>query len=339
MLYSNNYRLDPANNTELRILKMEEQRANISSLLANLSKYTYILEQLANLETKISDDLIKLYTNDSIYSDLVHNLNKVFLYKSDIVKRETKSLQNVIDKNKSVETIYKPLKPIFKHYFKSINKNEHYTKKLPKLIDNLEGKKRMKGELSKRDTEKMVRNKRKLENAQTDLKVVHDSIFNETNTINIEKFNPLNRIAKEFISMELSLTYLMADKLSILDNFETLLESKEDSQFNEKYFLDIKQEAKSRIAKSKTKKGNENDELSEIKPYKQNIQNNYYYLNYDGENNLSKNKDSNDIIEGQEGEYLNQNNYQNNKDQIIKGKTNIKAIEHGKNSRALALMK
>lgn len=345
MLYSNKKRLDPGINTELRILKMEDQRVLSITLLANLNKYAYTLEELTKIEKQISEDVLKLYTNDSIYSELAHNLNKALVYKSDIIKRETKSLKDVIQKNSSIVNVYNPLKPLIKHYFKSIDRNEHYAKKLPKVIDFLEGRKKIKGELTKRETEKLIRNKRKLENAQTDLKVVHESITAETNKVNLDRFTALNKVVKEFINTELSMTFLMTDKFGVLNNFETTLEAKEDDQFNEKYFLDIKKESKMQYSKSLVTNRDVNGEVSEIKPIKQNIQNNYYYLNRDDRGRPGNYKDPSDVIVGRESQYNGRGN-DRDVDAIMNGgnmidgdRRSVKDMNQGQgNNRALALM-
>lgn len=281
MLYPKKKKLDPGSITEYRMMKMEDQRLATANLMINLSRYSLTLQQLSTIETDISKDLMKLYTHDSIFSNLIFNLQKVLEFKSDIIKRETKSLKDAVDKNKGLMDVYKPLKPLFKHYFKSMEQNDHYVKKLPKLIDFLEGRKKMKGELTKRETAKLIRNKRKLENAQTDLKIVQESVIAETNKVNVDRFGPLSKVAKDFINTELSTTYLMTEKFTMLQDFESILATKETENFNNAYFIDTKQESKSRYMKSVTKMGRNTQEETEVRPLKQNIQNNYYYITAD----------------------------------------------------------
>lgn len=296
MLYPKDRKLDPGINSELRMLKMENQRVNTLSLMSNLSKFAITLEQLSNIELKIAEDLTKLYSVDSIYGDLVYNLSKALGFKADIVKREVKSLKDSLGKHKNMEAMYNPLRPLIKHYFKSIDTNEHYNKKLPKVIDLMEGKKKIKGELSNKETEKIVRNKRKLENAQTDLKVVKESIHAETDKLNLERFEKLNQVTKEFINTELSTTFLMTEKYGMLDNFDALLMTKETGQFNEKYFMDIKSETRSQFTKSNEKRMNTSKEQNQEIPVKQNIQNNYYYINRDEEGNNIRKFNPDDVI-------------------------------------------
>jgi len=303
MLYPKSRRLDPGNNTELRMLKMEDQRVNTLSFMANLNKYAMTLEQLSALELKISDDMLKLYTPDSMYGEMAHNLAKALTFKADVVKREVKSLRDSLDRNKNVEAMYNPLRPLIKHYFKSVDNNEHYHQKLPKVMDTMEGKKKMKGNLSDRDTEKIVRNKRKLENAMTDLKVVNEDMFTETNKLNLARFDRINAVAKEFINTEVSLTFLMTEKFGLLDDFDALLAMKENQQFNERYFMDIKKESKSQFMKSSETMRPKSVDQNRQSPVKQNIQNNYYYVNND-ENGRSMQKFApNDVVVGKDSGY------------------------------------
>lgn len=315
MLYPKNRKLDPGINSELRILKTEDQRINTLNLLGNIKQYTQVLDQLASIEMKIINDISKLYHNDSVYGNMIYSLSNALNFKADLIKRESKALKDSLEKNKGIADMYNPLKPLIKHYFKSIDENQHYIQKLPKVIDQMEGKKKIKGELTQKETEKIIRNKRKFENAQTDLKVVHESIFDETNKLNLERFDKLNPIIKEFINSEVSLVFLMSEKFAPIDNFDAVLSTKESELFNHKYFMDVKSATKSEIQKSGFNQREGSKERSQV-PTKQNIQNNYYYVNSDGKEinrfNPESMPGSEGMFKGSQGEMPNSTYIPNN---------------------------
>lgn len=303
MLYTKGRKLDPGVNTELRILKMEDQRVNTLNLLGNLKHYCQALEQLSVIGARIVEDLNNIYSSDSTYGDIIFGLSKALTHKTDIIKREVKSIRDSIDKNKDVGDMYNPLRPLIKHYFKSIDENLHYEQKLPKIIDQMEGKKKLKGELTLKETEKIVRNKRKRENTQTDLKVVHESIQEETNKMNLERFDKLNPITRSFISCEVSLIYLLTEKFGVLEDFDHLLTTKESGDFNDKYFMDMKVAARSQFQKNNERIRDKSREPSQT-PVKQNIQNNYYYLNSEGNQTSRQNFSPEDSNRQNEGRFI-----------------------------------
>lgn len=324
MLYPKSRKLDPGMNTELRMLKIEDQRINAINLVSNLNKFALTLEQLSSLELKIADDLMKLYPNESIYGDMIYNLSKALTFKANIVKRELKALKDSIDKNKNIEAMYNSLRPLINHYFKSVDTNLHYNQKLPKVIDMMEGKKKMKGELTIKETEKIVRNKRKLENAETDLKVVNESLLAETNKLNLERFDKLNKITKEFINTEVSMTFLMTEKFGLLDNFDELLAAKENEQFNNKYFMDINKESKLQILKSSEIIREKSIEPKSPVPIKQKIQNNYYYVNADENGGNIKKFNPDDVIVTKDSQAFGKpENLSNSKHTLPNNKSNM----------------
>lgn len=275
MLYPKKKRLNQGDNTELRIHRMEQQRKINFSLQEHLRSYIKAYEHLTHIENKIVEDLQKLYTNDSSYSHLVYDLSKALKFKANIIKRETKDLRDQLEKKKRIETIFNPLKPLITQYFKNMDKKQHYQKKLPGLESKMEGKKKINGKLSNGETKKLVRNQRKLKNSTTEFQITQTEIAKETNLINLERFDQLNPLLKEFINIQMSTSFLMQDKLAPLQNYEQELREKERPEFNDKYFLNVRQESRVNMNRKLNKNYDDNDEGY----VKQNIQNNYYYVN------------------------------------------------------------
>lgn len=299
MLYPKNKRLSVGNNTELRIKRMEEQRKINFNLTDNLKRYISACQHLVHLEKQIVDDIDKLYTNDSIFHDLIHNLEKSVKFKSDIIRRETKDLSDMIDKQKGLEKIYNPLKPVFKMYFQNKEKKEHYEKKLPNLENQMEGKKKIKGQLTNNETKKLVRNQRKQKNSATEYELVKKQIVLDTNKINLERFELLNPLLKEFINLHASSVTLMQDKIQALGYFENELTNKEDEDYNRKYFLDVKAESKVNFNRRKTGKTNYSDD-GDTSYVTKNIQNNYYYINKEDSKIGEEERDSVIVMKGSE---------------------------------------
>ena len=86
----------------------------------------------------------------------------------------------------------------------------------------MNSKTKIKGQLSKRETEKLIRNEKKLIHAQTECKVAADCIVKESDWINLDRFKWTNPMISEFVSSLLSNCYLMTEKYHKLDNFENI---------------------------------------------------------------------------------------------------------------------
>ena len=281
MLYPKSKKLSVGNNTESRIQKMEEQRKINFNLIDNFKRYISACQNMAHFESQIVADIDKLYTNDSMYHDLIHNLQRSVQFKSDIIRRETKNLSNMLDKQKGLEKIFNPLKPVFNMYFKNKDKKEHYEKKLPNLESQMEGKKKIKGQLTNSETKKLVRNQRKTKNSATEYELIKKQIVLDTDKVNLERFELLNPLLKEFISVHTSTITLMQDKIQPLEDYEAQLAQKEDQEYNRKFFLDVRAESRVNLKRRKTGKATYSDDGDTSYVTTQNIQNNYYYINKD----------------------------------------------------------
>lgn len=87
----------------------------------------------------------------------------------------------------------------------------------------MEGKEKLKGQLSKKDTDKIVRNEQKLKSAEINLDVTAKKIIDETDRINVKRFQWHNPILREFISHTINTNYKMAPSFHKMDNFEEAL--------------------------------------------------------------------------------------------------------------------
>ena len=281
MLYPKTLTLNTNNLTELRIHKMEEQRQTNLSLVSNLNKYSQKLSELSALETKITDDLFALYTTDSSFSGLIHKLSKAVAFKAEIVQKNIALLKESLEKALKMEDLYGSLKPLVKNYFVATDKLRHYEKKVPKVVEQMEGRKKAKGQLSAKETDKLIRNKRKLENATIDVKVIHDCIVADTDSANIKRFGMLNPVLKGFIGAQIGVACLMNDKWAAIKDFESVLAREETALFNDKYFLDIEKRLRSRLMKDNADEMGRSADMKEQQVINQNVQNNYYYINHE----------------------------------------------------------
>lgn len=58
----------------------------------------------------------------------------------------------------------------------------------------MDAKTKLKGELSRKDTKKLIRNEKKLKDAQTETEITAGKIIEESNRINLERFRWTNPI-------------------------------------------------------------------------------------------------------------------------------------------------
>lgn len=81
------------------------------------------------------------------------------------MRKEITDLRKVLTKTKDLEKEFKPIKPFIAKYYQKDNKLKHYNQKLPKLKIQMDAKTKLKGELSRKDTKKLLRNEKKLKDA------------------------------------------------------------------------------------------------------------------------------------------------------------------------------
>ena len=74
-------------------------------------------------------------------------------------------MRKSLEKTKDLEKEFKPIKPFIKKYYNKDDKLKHYNEKLPKLKIQMDAKTKLKGELSRKDTNKLIRNEKKLKDA------------------------------------------------------------------------------------------------------------------------------------------------------------------------------
>lgn len=112
---------------------------------------------------------------------------------------------------------------------------------MPKLRTQTEAKEKLKGTLATKDVEKLNRNERKYQNSIDNYELSSQNVTKETNKINLERFRYFNPIIGEYISSLLSECYLMNEHLHKLDNYENVLKQEETEDFNDRFFLDVKE--------------------------------------------------------------------------------------------------
>lgn len=117
----------------------------------------------------------------------------------------------------------------------------------------------------------MNRNEKKFQDAKTNVDISSQNIIKETNRINIERFQFFNPIIGEYISSLLSVCYLMTDSYHSLDNYENILKIQEKPDFNDRFFLNVKDASKSHYVGI-------SDPTQNPTIVKKNVQNNYYYV-------------------------------------------------------------
>lgn len=277
MIYSQKIKLDMGNEIQMRIGKTEKLRLTSHNLNDHIKQYVLLTEKTLNCEKLILKDLDFLNSGYSHYEPLCHNLKIALEHKNEITTRNLSNIKTHLKKSKEIEKQFEALRPFIKKYFQSLKKLKHYEVKLPKLRNVMSGKEKKNGRLTDKETNKLIRNERKLKAEQDTTKISSDKIVIETNKLNIKRFSFQNPIIREFIGHNLASCYLMKEKYHVLDNFETILNKPETEDFNERFFLNVKEGSKIHFKK------NPKDKMM-----KQNIQNNYYYIN-DGQD-VNENK-------------------------------------------------
>lgn len=149
-----------------------------------------------------------------------------------------------LNNKKKIEEQFKPIRPYVKDYFNQKKELEHRKIKLPKLRTQIEAKEKLKGQLNKKEIERLNRNERKHNEAISNYEISSQNIIKETNKINLERFKYFNPIIGEFISSLLSQCYLMEEHLHKLDNHENILKLEETEDFNDRFFLNVKEQSK-----------------------------------------------------------------------------------------------
>lgn len=164
---------------------------------------------LIHAEKKIQKSLEFLYQGNTSYESLILDLRNCIDKKEEIINKEISSLKEAMKNKKKIEEQFKPIRPYIKEYFKKRKKLTHYNVKLPKLIKQLDAKEKLKGQLSEKEVKKKNRNQKKLRDAQSSMQISSENIIKETNKLNLERFKFFNPIVGEYISSNLSLSYLM----------------------------------------------------------------------------------------------------------------------------------
>lgn len=277
MIYNSKFKLDMGNEIQMRIGKTEKLRLTSHNLNDHIKQYTILLEKTLNCEKLILKDLDFLNSGYSHYEPLCHNLKNALVFKNEITTKQITNLRRNLKKSNEIEKKFESLRPFIKKYFNSLKKLTHYKEKLPKIRDLMSSKQKRNGKLSDKETNKLIRNERKLKTEEDNTKLSSDKIIKETNKLNIKRFDFQNPILKEFISFQVSTCYLMQEKYHILDNFEKVLSTPQTPDFNDRFFLNVTKGSKIHFKTGQTDK-----------MMKQNIQNNYYYIN-DGKD-INENK-------------------------------------------------
>ncbi len=276
MIYSKKAKLDRGNPIEMRVLKTEKLRVANHDLKQHLKQYVRSLEMQIHTEKLILEDLNFIYSGECIYSHLMQQLETALEFKKDILSKAVTSLKQLLESKDKINENFHTIKPYIKKYLESKKKLGHYQKKLPKVKTKMDAKTKLQGMLSNKQTSKLIRNEKKLVDAGTNLKLSGDKIIEETNRVNLKRFEIQNPMMKEFISSQITTCYMMNDKFHILDDYEEILSQKEENDFNERFFLDVKESSKIHLKK------NPNLFKGKGSTYKKNVQNNYYYINGEG---------------------------------------------------------
>lgn len=236
MLISRNMKLDPSDEIHSRILKTEGIQTQTTHLLNLFSHYSSSLTQLNMLEQQIAAQLRLLYTDYSIFSPLILKLKEAVDYKATVFIEDIAKLRAVIEYQRNMESdAYKPLKASINNYFERSKTYEHYKKKLPKLVSPSE-RTGPDTRINSRDLEKLQRNERKLENSKNDTDIYIQQIIDQTNFINLERFNRINPLVKIFTALQLKESLKQQEKFIEVENVDQVLDNRESDIFNHKFF-------------------------------------------------------------------------------------------------------
>ena len=236
MLYPKHRKLSSKNNTEVRIHKMDTQRALSERLINNLENYIQTVDNLIRLEHQISEDFLKIYTTNSVFGKLIFNLNKCTENKYNSVRESLNVLKVTVERNRDMGGFYNSLKPLFKQYFAGKDKEQHYKQKLPDLEGRFNDKQSQNKELTLKEKVRLERNKKKLEDAVFGFNLIKDDIKRESDTKNIHKYSHLNQLLKQWIDVFTSQTYSTYQKIGTLNGHSEILSQNEKENFNNIYF-------------------------------------------------------------------------------------------------------
>ena len=236
MLYHKHTPIDLQDRVERRIHKISQQRLKVKEFFSHFDKYLISLKEVVKHEEKLKTCITELYESDSRYEQLVKNFSTALAFKHNIKTRSISSMKAELDKQKSFVDSYLSLKPKIKEYFENKAKDIHYTKKLRMLVEFSGEDEKKSQKAVEKERQRLERNRRKNEVAKKEYSNIRSEVEQETNQLNIRRFDFLNSVVKEFISAELASNYLMKEKYQPLNDFEMILDTAEKESFNGRYF-------------------------------------------------------------------------------------------------------
>jgi len=276
--------LDTGNPTQLRIKKIDQIHTSAAQLLKLFETYIQGLESLANIEKNIGDELRNFYSHDTIYADTIAKTASFVGYRSEIISKNASLLKQEMKAAKGIDKMFNHLTPFVRSYLKSFAKIDHYSKKVGKIAMDLDTEKIKKGIASKKTSKRLIRNQKKLESSKTTSYVSANNIVEQTNRLNLERFDRFNPLVSQFVSLELAISNIHATYSCELMGFKESLEAKMDNRFNDTFFINIPSQPVNTSANRYNLAKQESSARQQYSAYsyKQNVQNNYYILNDDG---------------------------------------------------------
>lgn len=236
MIIPKNVKLASDDKTQIRIHRIEEQRKQTWEILDLLEQYAEELTKINKIESNLTNKLQSWYTDSSIYSPAIKKLKVAIDHRIKEYDVDINKIQESIQKQRDIELdIYKPLTAIVTNYFDTARRYNHYNNKLVKLQTtskkHLDVKKVKNGE-----RERLLRNERKFENAKNDIDVYIREIIENTNELNLQRFERINPLVKSFTNIQVNGALRLQKMFMDIENFEQVFDSNESDVFNEKYF-------------------------------------------------------------------------------------------------------
>lgn len=288
--------LDTGNPTQLRIKKMDQVCTSTIHLLKLFEAYIQGLESLASVENKIGVELQILYSQETIYADLIKRVASFISYRSEITSKSASLLKQEMIKAKSIEKNFTHLTPFVKSYLKNFEKIDHYTKKVARISLDSDAEKVKKGFASPKTLKRLMRNQKKLEEAKTTSYISSNNIIEQTNKLNLERFDKFNPLISQFITFELVISNIPEIYSNNISGFKDTLEIKMDSRFNDLFFINTPNQTASANANrySAAQLDSTRTKQPSTYTYKQNVQNNYYILNDEQRSQMKVNQAQSD---------------------------------------------
>lgn len=236
MLISKQIDFGRADDVQNRHYLIKSQKKQTSHILGLLEKYAIALESVSAIEAALLSEIKGWYTDFSIFSSFISNLEEAVSYKINIITKDLQLLKKAVKEQQRMEyDFYKPFRTSLYDFIDKEKRLGHYTRKIDRLkqsyyVNMLERA------LPDKQMEHLARNNRKYEVSKEITDASRNKVLKYTNVININRFNRMNPLVEMFTNIQLASSLRCGDKFMKLENYGQILSNTEGDFFNECYF-------------------------------------------------------------------------------------------------------